>query len=345
MPENISIEEALAMEDAVFIDVRSPGEFAEDNLPGAINIPILDDEQRCIVGTTYKQQGPNEARVLGMDLVSAQIPEKIRKIQDVSKDKKIIVYCWRGGLRSKAMSQLLDLAGIDSYRLLGGYKAYRKYINDYYINLEPINFLVLYGLTGVGKSEIIANLDKLGMETLDLEKLANHRGSVFGGVGLKNQPSQKRFESSIYRILQEYKNSKAIVVEGESRKVGKLIIPEVVYRSMQNGTKILVYNSIENRINRILQEYLNGSTENLKGIERSIIQLQRRIGKSKTKDLLDKLWVGQYDEIVEELLLNYYDPLYKHPESPSEVYDLSINAEDIEQAALQIKNYIETQIL
>lgn len=346
MIKNIAIDEALAKDNAIFIDVRSPQEFAEDALPFAYNIPLLDDEQRSRVGITYKHQGSTEARQLGMELIAGQIPEKIKKIKELAQGKELILYCWRGGMRSKAMCELLDLAGIPSYRLIGGYKAFRKHVNEFFSRTElSQQFFVIYGLTGVGKSEIIQRLQRLNVAAIDLEKLANHRGSVFGSVGLGDQPSQKKFETALYTALRAFRNEQAIVVEGESRKIGKLTIPALFFDAMQNGYRILVYDSLQNRIKRICQEYMQGPDRNLLALEKSLSFLQRRIGKVKVEKLTEQLRSGEYMQVVKDLLVNYYDVLYRHPDQPSAEYDLSVNSGNVEQAAEEIRRFIHLKSL
>lgn len=342
MVRNITVNEALAIPEAIFIDVRSPEEYSEDSLPQAVNVPLLNDEQRAQVGLTYRQQGTLEATKLGIELVAGSIPAKISTIKRLAESKEIILYCWRGGMRSKAMGDLLDQSGIPSYRLIGGYKAFRRFVNEYLNNESNIpNFLVLYGLTGVGKTEIIENLNSRGVPNLNLEKMANHRGSVFGSVGLGKQPSQKRFETRIYEMLRLFKNSKVLVVEGESRKIGKLTVPEKIYAALQKGQRALVYDGINNRVERIIQEYLRGPDQNLEVLKGALNYLQRRIGTAKVNMLINYLDTGRIREAVYDLLVNYYDVLYKHPDKPSDEYVISVNANNVEQAAAEIKNYLD----
>lgn len=341
MFNDITIEKALDKENVVFIDVRSPAEYEKDAIPSSINVPILDNEQRAQVGKIYQEIGPKEARLLAVKLVSPNLPEKIDKIRKIADNKEIVLYCWRGGLRSKAMCELLGLAGIHSFRLLGGYKAYRKHINHYFNGSLNYNFIVLYGLTGVGKTEILRKLHTKGVPTLNLEDLAVHRGSVFGSVGLSQQPSQKKFETALYTVLNQYQDNQFIFVEGESRKIGKLVIPEQVFNSMQRGKRVLVYDLISNRVNRILQEYTKGLNHNIRQLEIAIKNLQRRIGKSKVEELIALLQQENFTEVIKELLVNYYDKLYRHPDKPSDEYDFCVSAQSIENAVAQLINYFQ----
>jgi tRNA 2-selenouridine synthase len=341
MSNNITIEEALKNKNAIFIDVRSPAEYEEDAIPFSHNVPLLDNIQRAQVGLCYKEKGSKKARLLGIKLVSALLPYKIDAIQQVAKNKEIVLYCWRGGMRSKAMAELLNLAGIPSFRLTGGYKSFRKYVNHFFNDSFNYRFIVLYGLTGVGKSEIIDKLRENNIPILDLEKIAMHRGSVFGGVGLDKQPSQKKFESTIFAELNKYQQEQTIIVEGESRRIGKLIIPEQCFLSMQKGKGVLVYNSISSRVNRIMAEYTRGINNNIQELEISIQQLERRIGKSKVQYLINLLHTEKFEDVIEELLVGYYDVLYHHPTEPSNKYDFCVNAENINEAVLELVNYVK----
>jgi len=342
MHYDISIEEAFKKENVFFVDVRSPDEFAKDAIPSAVNVPILDNEQRAQVGRIYQELGPKEARFLAIKLVSPLLPEKIKTIGDLSAGKTIVVYCWRGGMRSKAMCEFLNLAGFPTLRLAGGYKSYRRYINNYFNDPPNFNFIVLYGLTGVGKTEILEQLSIKGIPALNLEALAKHRGSVFGGIGLPNQPSQKKFETELYSVLNQHQASQYIFVEGESRKIGKLFIPEKIYAAILKGKKILLLDSIHNRVNRIIKEYMVESKHSIQEFETAIVSLQKRIGNSKTQELLEFLHTENYAELVKELLISYYDKLYRHPDNPNIEYDYCINGANIEDAVLQLDRFYQS---
>lgn len=341
MHNDISIEEAFEKENVFFVDVRSPDEFAKDAIPSAVNVPILDNEQRAQVGKIYQELGPKEARFLAVKLVSPLLPEKIKTIRDLADGKIVVVYCWRGGMRSKAMCEFLNLAGIPTLRLAGGYKSYRRFINNYFNEPPNFNFLVLYGLTGVGKTEILERLSFKDIPTLNLEALAKHRGSVFGAVGLPSQPSQKKFETDLYSVLNQYQANQYIFVEGESKKIGKLFIPEKIYAAIQRGKRILIYDSMLNRVNRIIKEYLVKSKYNIQEFETAITHLQKRIGNSKMQELLELLYTENFAEIVKELLISYYDKLYHHPDNPSIEYDFCISSANIDSAVLQLYKYYQ----
>ncbi|HHX51780.1 MAG TPA: tRNA 2-selenouridine(34) synthase MnmH [Clostridia bacterium] len=341
MHKDIDIEEALGLENARFVDLRSPGEYTVDTIPGAFNLPLLNDEERKIVGTIYNEQGPYQAREAGLGIVAPKLPDLVRQLERIKIHHDLIIFCWRGGLRSKSVAQLLDLMGIFAYRLKGGYKAYRRHINTFFneVQLQQI-FVVLDGLTGTGKTEIVHRLEQEDWPVLDLEGLANHRGSVFGSIGLGEQPSQRRLESQIFVKLISFESRKIIVVEGESRRIGRLFIPEVVYRSMEAGKKVLVYSPMEVRVKRLVDDYAHGSQEQISAIFNSLSYLQRRLGKRKVIELQRLLNDGQLEEVAEKLLREYYDVLYQHPEGPEAGYDLCVNSEDVEAAVRQIEAYL-----
>lgn len=339
MITNIDIDEALITEHAVFIDVRSPKEFEEDHIPGAVNIPLYQNEEREQIGTVYKKTGPKEARKLGLEIVAPKLPDLVKTIEEISKQGKPVLYCWRGGMRSLSLATVLDLMNIHVYRLKGGYKHFRRWVYDFFQQESlPYKIFVLHGLTGTGKTEVIKKLSCLGAAVVDLEGLANHKGSVFGSVGLAEQPSQKYFESMVYYHLLQNRKKKFLVVECESRRIGRLIIPQVFFEGMKNGRHILIYDTMENRINRIMCDYdVNNNREAL--IE-GLCHLKRCLGGEKISRLTGMLQEGKYESVIEDLLVNYYDVLYKYPDQPSTRYELSINSYQPEQAAKEIFSYL-----
>ncbi len=311
----IDLENALKRRDegALFVDVRSPTEFDEATIPGAVNVPILDDEERAHIGTIYKNDGTHVARTLGIEIVSPKIPRLIQEISALRNDQRrpIVVFCWRGGLRSRAMTSFLQLAGYPAFQLRGGHKAFRRHVVDYFENSDWSRMLVLRGLTGVGKTRILQHLEAQHQPIIDLEGLANHRGSAFGGVGLGKQPGQKKFEALLWQQLQEVAERGWALTEGESRHIGKLLLPLRFFESLQNETTLWLETSIEKRIQIILEDY---SVENLP--EEVFIQpiqsLQRRLGTQEIENMLELLRNKNWQELVAELMLKYYDPLYRH---------------------------------
>ena len=340
MSNEITVQEALALPGAKLIDVRSESEYAEATIPGAVNLPILHDSERVVVGTAYKNLGADDAKMLGLDFVSPRLPQIVRGYQELSKGEPLVVFCWRGGMRSKSVCAVLEATGVSVYRLVGGYKAYRKYVSEYLDRPLPHKTAVIHGLTGVGKTEVLYELRKLLEPAVDLEGLANNRGSVFGQIGLEPQPSQKMFESLLFKELAFWEQTGYIIVECESRRIGRIILPGMLADAMRSGIHILAYCPIEERIERIKRIYAGNMENSKEGLKTAIMSLGQRVGKKKVGELTDLVDIGCLDEVVEYLLIKYYDPLYKYPSQPSPEYDLNADTTDVLRAAETIKQYI-----
>lgn len=339
--KDFSIDEALKENNACFIDVRSEGEFAEGSIPNAINIPLFSNEERAKVGTVYKQIGTEEAKRLGIELASPKLPAIYDQILNLSKNKKVFLYCWRGGMRSKYISSILGSFGMDVHRIIGGYKAYRRHVHDYLDQANiPHRCIVLHGLTGVGKTIVLQQLKAKGIPTLDLEALARHRGSAYGKIGLPESPSQKDFEAGIVQDLKNAENFGVIVVECESRRVGKLIVPTSVLNAMAKGYRVLMYASMEARVQRIIKEYTSGPDNNIKGLQFSTSLLKKSLGNKVVEELNQKIEERKFSEVIPYLLKNYYDPLYKYPDSSSNDYDLTVDCDELDEATIKIANWI-----
>ena len=239
------------------LDARSPAEYAEDHIPGAISCPVLDNEERARVGTIYKQQSPFEAKKLGAALVAANIARHIEK-NFIAEEKswRPLVYCWRGGKRSGAMTHVLREIGWDAKALEGGYKAYRRYVVDSLAALPArFTFRVIHGVTGSGKSRLLRALGAAEAQVLDLENLAAHRGSVLGTLPERPQPSQKMFESLLLHSLMAMDSSREIYIEGESRKIGQLQVPEALIERMRASECLLLQTGVDTRVALLLDEY------------------------------------------------------------------------------------------
>lgn len=343
MENLVTIEEAFKLPNPQFIDLRSPVEFAEAHIPGAVNLPLLDDDERSIVGTIYKEQSPDLAVEKGFALVAPKLPHIHLKIKEIGSKKTAILYCWRGGMRSQAVSQLLNTLRTPHYRLLGGYKSFRRYVNEFFQQPFKQEIIVLHGLTGVGKTEILQRMRKEGMPAIDLEELANNRGSVFGQVGLTPVPTQKQFEGELFWECHKFRDFPAIVVECESRRIGSLVIPVNFFAAMQRGRRVLVYDSLPNRISRLVATYTqNHSRQNEEELRAAINNLRKRLGHQKVDRLLSLLAEQDYRQVVEQLLEDYYDPLYHYPAGPSPDYELNLAASDMEDTIASLKKMLST---
>ncbi|OGQ13392.1 MAG: tRNA 2-selenouridine(34) synthase MnmH [Deltaproteobacteria bacterium RIFCSPHIGHO2_02_FULL_40_11] len=339
MLQKISIQKALSLQNSKFIDVRTPLEFEEGTIPGAINIPLLSNEERIEIGTLYKQKGPLQARARGLELVS---PKFHKILNDVKASvipvnagiQKPVFFCWRGGLRSQTVATVLDLAGLDVWVVEGGYKAYRKEVLDVLSRPLPFQFITLYGFTGSGKTELLQNLKKQGAPTIDLEALACHRGSAFGHVGIVKPQTQKQFEALLYREVMGYQNEKYVLIEGESRRIGPVLLPEAFLNQMLRGKRILIQGSLPFRTQRILEEYFK-TPQNIEQIKTATLAIQKRLGGVLFKNLMSFLETKDYQAFTSSILENYYDKNYKYSSDQSLSFEdnLPIHSQnDLDQA-------------
>jgi len=315
MSITIHLEQALTLRDrgALLVDARSPDEFAEATIPGAINLPILDNAERAEVGTLYKQVGKQHARRRGVEIVAPKIPAFVEQVasRQAATALPVIVFCWRGGMRSLALAQFLDLAGVPARQLSGGHKAFRRLVLDFFEQARWGRLLVFRGLTGVGKTHYLHCLAELGYPVIDLEGLANHRGSAFGNLGLPPQPNQKTFEALLWDELRKIPCDGFALVEGESRHIGRVALPVTVYQALQSETSIWLNASLEARVRNILADY--PAVDRLKEeFTQPIRALKDKLGKDTMNYFLQLLEEGRWSELVSELMVNYYDPLYRH---------------------------------
>jgi len=288
----------------IFIDVRTPKEFNISTIPGAVNIPLFSNEERAIIGIIYKKQGKEKAVKKGFKLVSKTLNQMISKFNKY-KNNKIIIFCWRGGMRSKSIMTFLKNLDFNVKQLEGGYKSYRQYIREQLDNykIKP-KLITIHGLTGTGKTRLINKF----RNSIDLEGLAQHRSSLFGVIGLK-PTSQKMFESLLFNRLEELKKEKYIILEGESRKIGNTIMPEFLFRAMKKGIHLKITIDFKERVKNTVKDYGNLDTQELK---ETIKKLKKIIGKKKIDLLLEFLEKNKKQKVAEILLKDYYDPLYKH---------------------------------
>ena len=343
MYKTIQLEETLPLSQTFYIDVRSPAEFSIGHIPSAINIPIFSDEERAKVGTLYKQVGIEQAKELGLSIASAKLPDIVSQIRNLYKlGHPVVVYCWRGGMRSKSIVTILNLLGMQVYQLRGGYKIYRRYVLDRLLNFRVTpKIIVLCGSTGVGKTALLQLLESKNIPIIDLEKLANHRGSVFGQIGLGQAITAQTFDIEILTALERFADAPYIVVECESKRIGNVYLPDCLYQAMKTGIKILVNADIEVRISRLIEEYTDLTEENKDEIIKSITALRKGFGAKKTDTLVSDFTNGQLRSVVHTLLVDYCDPLYGYNESSKNNYNLTVDCNDLTNASLQIVAYLE----
>ncbi|PLT28238.1 tRNA 2-selenouridine(34) synthase MnmH [Peribacillus deserti] len=309
MFQDITIEDVTALKDKkklVMVDVRSPSEYKESTIPGSINIPLFDDDERKEIGTLYKQVGVSEAKERGLEIVSAKLPSFIKQFISIEGDKA--VFCWRGGMRSRTSATVLDLMGIRTYRIHGGIRSYRKWVLE---NLESLQIkapaYVLNGYTGTGKTKILHLLKKEGYPFIDLEGLAGHRGSIFGQIGLEPK-NQKMFDALLVEEVLSIQNAPFILLEAESRRIGKVIIPEFVFDKKEQGKQIFIEMPVEERVKHILEDYQpwDHHEESIQAFQK----IKKRIHTPIAAQIENALESGQFESAVELLLTYYYDPRY-----------------------------------
>jgi tRNA 2-selenouridine synthase len=294
------------------IDVRSPAEFALDRIPGAVNFPVLSNDERTQIGTLYKQVSPFAAKKLGAALVSKNIAEHIEHhLLELPREWRPLIYCWRGGERSGAFTHILNRIGWKAMQLEGGYQGFRRAVIDgLEADAKAFTFQVICGMTGSGKTRVLQEIGALGVQILDLEGLAVHRGSVLGNEPNIDQPSQKGFETALWNALRTLDPAKPVVVESESKKVGGLHIPDALMEKIRNGACIELRSSTQTRVSWLIREYHHFLTDT-NNFKDKLALLTTHYGKVQIAKWNEAIDAGNFPELVEELLVKHYDPSYQ----------------------------------
>lgn len=330
--------EEQSKEELTLIDVRSPKEFAEATIPGSINVPLFDNEERAEVGTLYKQAGSEVAKKRGLEIFSAKLPQFIATFESIETPK--VVYCWRGGMRSKTTATVLDLMDIHVHRLRGGIRSYRKWVVN---TLEEQEFspkmYVLNGYTGSGKTILLKQLKQHGYPMIDLEGMANHRGSIFGQIGLEPH-NQKKFESLLIQEMLRYKDAPFILLEGESKRIGKVTLPESLFNKKENGLQLFINLPLEVRVQNILNDY--NPYEHKEQCLEAFQFIKKRIHTPIANQIEDNMLEGNFESATKLLLEFYYDPRYEHSLGHySDDKKVIINAENLEEAYIAVTDFIK----
>lgn len=314
-------------------DVRSPSEFNTGHIPGAINIPLFNDKERVSVGIKYKNEGRIPAILDGLKHAAPDMSSKLERALKIAKNGKLLVHCWRGGMRSEAMAWLFSLGDIETEVLDGGYKSYRHHILESLS--ENKKMIVLGGMTGSSKTHILRYLKELGKQVIDLEGLANHKGSAFGSLGQPAQPSTEQFANILFDEWKKLNGSIPFWVEDESRNIGSVFMPERFYLNMQETRSIILMMDVKTRLPRLMEEYSSFSAESLKA---SIVKISRRLGGDNTKDAIEAVESGDFVKAI-EITLYYYDKAYlfglKKKSNKNIIY-VEADSDDIETNALKI---------
>ncbi|MCX7673751.1 MAG: tRNA 2-selenouridine(34) synthase MnmH [Thiobacillaceae bacterium] len=293
------------------IDARSPAEYAEDHIPGAVNLPVLDDAERARVGTLYKQHSPFMAKKVGAALVARNIARHLEThLADRPRDYRPLVYCWRGGNRSGAMVTVLRAVGWDAAQLEGGYKAYRRAVVAELDTLpQRLRFVVVCGRTGVGKSRFLRALERAGAQVLDLERLAAHMGSVLGAYPHTAQPTQKHFESLLWHALRRFDPARPVFAESESKKIGRLHMPEALLQRLRASLCLTLEAALPLRIALLKADYPHFLADPA-ALARQLDCLTRLQGHDRVSRWKALAAAGDWDGLVAELLHSHYDPAY-----------------------------------
>ncbi len=338
--EKINIEYFLELsKEHPIIDVRSPGEYCHAHIPGANALPLFSNEERAVVGTAYKQESREKAIKHGLDFFGPKMKDIVEQVEKIVTDRQqifdkdqiseksirkpiarcVLLYCWRGGMRSGAVAWLLDLYGFKVFTLAGGYKKFRNYVLDCF--KLPFEFKILGGYTGTGKTEILKELQSRGEKIIDLENIAKHKGSAFGNIGMPGQPTQEMFEnilslelrSSRYGSKNNHQNfipqlidPSSIWLEDESQRIGLLNIPNELWHTMRRSPVYFINIPFENRLRHIVDEY---GVLNKESVIDAIIRIKERLGGLEAKRAIEFL---QQDNTIESfrILLKYYDKWY-----------------------------------
>ncbi len=339
MPQSINCNEFLNLQQKRIpvIDVRTPAEFYDGHIPGAINIPLFSNDERDIVGRKYKQENKEAAILQGLDYVGPKLSGFIKSLRKVAPKKEALLYCWRGGQRSKSMGWLFQMAGYKIKLLEGGYKAFRNFLLHEFS--QDFHILILGGMTGSGKSEILTILKKLGQQVVDLETLANHRGSAFGAIGQNNQPTPQQFENDLLFIWRTLNPNQSVWLEDESASIGRVSIPRPLFLQMRNSPVIFIDVNKEVRIKRLVHEYTGIDSNELLAAVRKI---DKRLGPVSTKNCIETIISGNFDEAA-STILNYYDKAYKKglsKRNPENVFTLPVHELSPEDTALRLIDFV-----
>ncbi len=294
------------------IDARSPAEFAEDHLPGAVNWPVLDNDERREVGTEYVQVSAFDARKIGAAMVASRIGELLQAhVQDKPRDWQPLVYCWRGGKRSGTLAWFLDQIGFRTTLVQGGYKAFREQVREELGALAlRFNYVVIAGRTGSGKTRLLQALAEAGAQVLDLEALAKHRGSVLGGLPVEQQPTQKAFDTQLWHLLRGFDPARPVYVESESRKIGRLQVPTALLERMRSdGHVVMLTMPDDARVQLLVEEYgfFADQLERFCGHLDSLVELRGRDTVAAWQALAR---AGRWADVFGALMHEHYDPLY-----------------------------------
>ncbi len=329
--------------DGPIIDVRSPKEFNQGHWPGSINLPLFSDKERETIGKAYKLEGSESAVILGVKIAGPKINAIKNELEEIMKGtfkrslnktySIVKIYCWRGGMRSASFCWLSNLLGFNSIILQGGYKSYRRWVLKSFSENWPIK--LMGGRTGTGKTNLLLELKEKGIAIIDLEGIANHRGSSFGSLGQPPQPSTEHFENMLLEELVKYKRAKAIWLEAESANLGKCRIPKELFNQMKNSFVLEIERSKEERVKELINVYSNFEKSSL---EEATNRISRRLGPQRTRKAIESITEGNWDEAC-LAMLDYYDKCYDYElKKAPQRKTISISGLNTKDAAIRLVN-------
>jgi tRNA 2-selenouridine synthase len=322
----------------LIVDVRAPVEFFKGHVPGAINIPLFDDNERAEIGTLFKQQGKDTAVNRGLEIVSPKMTSFVNHVKQLCKDKRVFVYCFRGGMRSNSFAWLMNTSGLNACIMNGGYKAFRNHALQYF--KEDKKLILLGGKTGSGKTDILKKLTALSLQTVDLEKIAHHKGSAFGSINEKKQNPQQVFEHELFKQLKGLNETKKIILEDESQAIGFNKIPQGLWDQMKQATIIKLEIPFELRVQKLVDDY---TTVNIDSLKSCVMKIAQQLGPQNTKLCLHHLDEGNLSDVA-RLSLLYYDKAYEFSYSRKKQPIIHLTSDTIEASynASKVKEVIDT---
>ncbi len=336
----IDIEQYFALKgNYTVIDVRSPIEFTQGHIPGAFNVPLFTNEERAIVGTLYKQQGKEEAIKKGLELVSPNLTQYIASTKHLIKNNKVIVQCYRGGMRSKNFAWLLSIAGMDVKILKGGYKQYRLAALEQFT--QKYKYVVIGGPTGSAKTEVLQGLKARQQQMIDFEGLANHKGSSFGGINEHKQPSQQNFENKLFEDLYYLEKEQAVYIEDESYNIGRIAIPYAIWLQMKQAPILKLNIAFENRMLQLLKDY---TTEDIELLKAAMHRIKDQLGPANYKTAIQYLEDENLDAAA-RIALVYYDRAYEYGHKKrvcKNIYEIPFENEGLGVYIQTILNFYNT---
>lgn len=324
------------------IDVRTPAEFEQGHIPHASNLPIFSNDERKEIGILYKQDGRDKAIKRGLELIGPKMRALVETAEQRAPNGKVLVHCWRGGMRSESLAWLLQFAGFDVSVLEGGYKRFRNWALNTLQIPQPV--IVLGGMTGSGKTYLLKELSELGEQVIDLEGLANHKGSAFGSLGEDNQPTNEQFENMLAILWQNLNPEQPVWLEDESSRIGKIILPENIFAQIREAPVVKVEVDFQRRIEHLVNEYAVFPKEQL---AECVKKIERRLGGLRTKQALESIENEEFAKVA-ELTLHYYDKTYRYglgERNPENVFPIALTGNDWKQQARSIREFASEKML